>query len=175
MTILLCGLLDYWEILHLMRESSPIHAAEAAQQASAEFTELRADPAPRAPAIPPAPAPSFTPIRAPEPPATPAPRPHPPRLAGIIASPDASYAIFQAEPSLQPVTVQSGEAVGPWTVLNILADAVTIGDDKEQLVLRPTAAASVRAAEPGPAPGAIRRRDAWGRHIRPPTYLERRA
>lgn len=60
-----------------------------------------------------------------------------PRLAGIIAFPDAELAIFQPSGNGKPVAVRHGGTVGGWEVTMVSAEEVDLRKANSRLVLRP--------------------------------------
>ena len=96
-----------------------------------------------------------------------------PRLSGIVVWPGGRYAIFQSTPTAPSVVLEEGMTLQRWMVRSISADGVVIASANRDLVLRPTFLGD-SGIDPAPAPVALRGRDPWGRHLRPPTYLRRR-
>jgi general secretion pathway protein N len=68
-----------------------------------------------------------------------------PRLAGIIASPDAAVAIFQPAGSVRPVVARHGDSIAGWEVTAVAIDAVSLQKANDRVILRP----SFTGAEPG--------------------------
>jgi general secretion pathway protein N len=77
-----------------------------------------------------------------------------PRLAGIIASPDAAVAIFQPAGSVRPVTARSGDSIAGWEVTAVAIDAVSLRKANDRVTLRPSFAGAESgggaAGEPKP-------------------------
>lgn len=180
MCVLLSGLAVYYEIGGFAPRTDPPDVAVADHQSAVLMTkpgsaEQAPDPATRrALAQRLLNRPLFAQSRRPEMPVAAVQRPNPPRLAGIIASPEGSYAIFQPDGPAKSLVVRSGEAMEQWKVLSIYPDAVTVSYGDERLVLRPTSAPTASSPAPTQVLTTNRPRDASGRHIRPPSYLERR-
>lgn len=120
--------------------------------------------------------PLFAPARRPaSPPAAPAGKPaSPPRLSGVMSWPGGDYAIFQPDKEAHPIVAGEGTVLGEWTVRTITKGRVVVSRGDERLVLHPTFADASVAETPVPRQLEVRARDQWGRHIRPPDYLERR-
>ena len=97
----------------------------------------------------------------------------PPRLSGMLSWPGGKYAIFQTKKATPSVVAEGGTLAG-WSVQTITAEGVTISDGETRLVIHPTFVAIEIATLSPPIWTSTRARDAWGQHLRPPTYLERR-
>ncbi len=95
------------------------------------------------------------------------------RLSGIIVSPNGKVAIFQSTRAARPVVLSEGLSVGRWKAQTIFSDRVTLSDGAIVVTLRPTFATNGSAADVV-AVRMLRARDSGGRHIQPPTFLERR-
>jgi hypothetical protein len=80
--------------------------------------------------------PLFAPDRKPIP-GTVAADPGMPRLAGIIASPNAAVAIFQPVGDGKTVVARHGERVGGWEVTAITADEVDLRKENDVIALSP--------------------------------------
>jgi len=98
----------------------------------------------------------------------------PPRLSGIISWPGGNSAIFQPDKASHPTIVGEGETLGEWRIQSIAAGTVTVSRGDERLLLHPSFADAPAADMPEPRQIELRARNPWGRHIRPPDYLERR-
>ena len=70
-----------------------------------------------------------------------------PRLAGIIASPDAAVAIFQPPGGVRPVVARHGDSIAGWEVTAVALDAVSLQKANDRVILRP----SFTGAGPGGA------------------------
>lgn len=66
-----------------------------------------------------------------------------PRLAGIIATPEGTMAIFQPAGAGKPVLARNGAHVGGWEVAKIEGDSVHLQRAGERVVLTPRFAAAV--------------------------------
>ena len=95
---------------------------------------------------------------------------NPPRLSGILVSPNGNVAIFQPDKGDRPVVLGEGGYVERWRTQIISKDEVTLTDGSRQLTLRPSFGEGSTAVPQAPL---VRARDASGRHTRPRTYLER--
>jgi hypothetical protein len=60
-----------------------------------------------------------------------------PRLAGIVASPAETVAIFQGAGGVKPVVAQNGQTVEGWKVITIAADWVILRKANNQITLMP--------------------------------------
>ena len=94
------------------------------------------------------------------------------RLSGIIVSPSGKLAIIQLGTAPRPFVLGEGASVGRWQAQTILADQVTLTDGAQIVTLRTSFTKRVPAAPSVPL-GVLRARDEAGRHITPPTFLQR--
>ncbi|MBV9782219.1 MAG: hypothetical protein JO264_00215 [Acidisphaera sp.] len=97
--------------------------------------------------------PLFSPGRRPPADAVATPKGEPlPRLTGIVVSPAGRYALFQPGANLRTRVLVAGEAIGGWTVRDVAADAITLAQGSQSLVLRPAFEAAPVPPPPPPVP-----------------------